>query len=121
MRAERYEMNDCARSHVASVPSLLAGGGELGSLIAAHDWSKTPLGPIEAWPQSLMTAVGVVVHSPVPIVMLWGEDGIMIYNDAYSVFAGGRHPHLEPGMHVLTKPFAMDALANRIKDLIAQA
>ena len=34
------------------------------------------------------------MRSPVPIVMLWGEDGVMIYNDAYSVFAGGRHPQL---------------------------
>jgi PAS domain S-box-containing protein len=34
------------------------------------------------------------LQSPVPIVLLWGEDGVMIYNDAYSVFAGGRHPQL---------------------------
>ena len=26
--------------------------------------------------------------------------------------------HLDPGMHVMTKPFAMEALAGRIKDLI---
>ena len=37
---------------------------------------------------------GFLVRSPVPIVMLWGVDGVMIYNDAYSVFAGGRHPQL---------------------------
>ncbi|MBW4656911.1 MAG: PAS domain-containing protein [Kaiparowitsia implicata GSE-PSE-MK54-09C] len=41
-----------------------------------------------------MTALGMVLMSPVPIVMLWGQDGIMLYNDAYSVFAGGRHPEL---------------------------
>jgi PAS domain S-box-containing protein len=35
-----------------------------------------------------------LLRSPVPIVLLWGKDGIMIYNDAYSVFAGGRHPQL---------------------------
>ena len=35
-----------------------------------------------------------MLQSPVPIVTLWGEDGVMIYNDAYSVFAGGRHPCL---------------------------
>jgi hypothetical protein len=35
-----------------------------------------------------------VLRSPVPLVMLWGKHGIMIYNDAYSVFAAGRHPRL---------------------------
>jgi PAS domain S-box-containing protein len=44
--------------------------------------------------KSLKTAAGIVLVSPVPIVMLWGHDGIMIYNDAYSAFAGGRHPKL---------------------------
>ncbi len=66
----------------------------MGALIRAFDWTKTPLGPIAGWPQSLKTAVDIVLRSPVPLVMLWGRDGIMIYNDAYSVFAGGRHPHL---------------------------
>ncbi len=75
-------------------PDFLSGGGELAGLIAAFDWASTPLGPIGGWPQSLRTTVGLVVRSPVPIVTLWGEDGIMIYNDAYSGFAAGRHPML---------------------------
>ena len=74
--------------------AFLSGGGELARLIAAFDWAATPLGPLAGWPQSLRTTVGLILHSPVPIVTLWGEEGIMIYNDAYSVFAGGRHPHL---------------------------
>jgi len=72
---------------------FLADRGELAALIAAHDWSDS-LGPIESWPLSLQTIVGFLIHSPVPIVLLWGEDGIMLYNDAYSQFAGGRHPRL---------------------------
>ncbi|WP_338665729.1 PAS domain S-box protein [Pararoseomonas sp. SCSIO 73927] len=75
-------------------PDFLAGGGALGQLIAAHDWPSTPLGPLSSWPGHLRTTVGLLLRSPVPIVTLWGEDGIMIYNDAYSVFAGGRHPRL---------------------------
>ncbi|MFC5068502.1 ATP-binding protein [Flaviflagellibacter deserti] len=71
-----------------------AGGGELGALIRAFDWSQTSIGPIEHWPQSLKTVTGMLLLSPVPIVLLWGEEGIMIYNDAYSVFAGQRHPQL---------------------------
>lgn len=75
-------------------PDFPAGGGEMGELIRAYDWSKAGLGPRSAWPPCLRTAVNIVLASPVPIVMLWGPDGIMLYNDAYSVFAGGRHPRL---------------------------
>jgi PAS domain S-box-containing protein len=73
---------------------FLASGGEAGALIASHDWSGTSIGPIGTWPQSLRTMLGFLLRSPVPLVMLWGEDGVMLYNDAYSVFAGGRHPAL---------------------------
>ncbi len=73
--------------------AFLRGDGEMAQRIAAHDWSGS-LGPIDRWPGSLKTAVGLLAHSPVPIVLLWGAEGIMIYNDAYSVFAGGRHPAL---------------------------
>nr|WP_154368283.1 PAS domain S-box protein [Duganella alba] len=73
---------------------FLQGGGQLAHIIAAYDWSKTALGPISGWPQSLQTTVALVLRSPVPIVTLWDEPGVMIYNDAYSVFAGGRHPTL---------------------------
>jgi PAS domain S-box-containing protein len=66
----------------------------MAALIRSFDWSSTPLGPIEHWPQSLKTITGFLIRSPVPIVLLWGPDGVMIYNDAYSVFAGRRHPTL---------------------------
>jgi signal transduction histidine kinase/CheY-like chemotaxis protein len=73
---------------------FLAGGGELGGLIQAFDWSKTRLGPISEWPQSLKTVTGTLLASPIPIALLWGPEGVMIYNDAYSAFAGSRHPDL---------------------------
>ncbi|WP_114226734.1 MULTISPECIES: hybrid sensor histidine kinase/response regulator [Sphingomonas] len=69
-------------------------GAECGRLIAGRDWSTSPLGPLDAWPQSLITATVTLLCSPVPIVMLWGEHGVMLYNDPYSLFAGGRHPEL---------------------------
>ena len=47
--------------------AFLNGGGDLGCLIARHDWTTT-LGPIESWPQSLKTAVGMMLRSPLPIV-----------------------------------------------------
>ena len=78
---------------MASSKSFLAGGGQLGDIISAFDWAKTPLAAIETWPTSIKTTVALILRSPVPIVTLWGEQGTMIYND-YSGFAGGRHPSL---------------------------
>lgn len=66
--------------------------GPVAQLIREYDWSSTPLGPVESWAQCLKTATSLLLQSPVPIVMLWHEEGVMIYNDAYSVFAGHRHP-----------------------------
>lgn len=70
----------------------LIGGGECGRLIASRDWAATSLGPVESWPPSLRVVTSLLLQSSVPMVLLWGDDGIMLYNDAYSVFAGGRHP-----------------------------
>jgi PAS domain S-box-containing protein len=84
-------MDGVVTRHAAPFPSWK---GEMARRVSEFDWKLTPLGPIFRWPQSLKTTVGIVLLSPVPIVMLWGEEGVMIYNDAYSVFAGGRHPRL---------------------------
>jgi PAS domain S-box-containing protein len=62
--------------------------------IQSFDWSTTGLGPMSSWPQSLRTAIDIVTDSSVPMLLLWGADGIMIYNDAYAAFAGTRHSEL---------------------------
>ncbi len=77
---------------VRATPQFLSGGGECGRLMADHDWSHTSLGSIELWPHCLTSALSILLRSRVPIVMLWGHDGVMLYNDAYSEFAGNRHP-----------------------------
>jgi signal transduction histidine kinase/ActR/RegA family two-component response regulator len=81
-------------SATGSPHAFLAGGGKVAEIISVFDWSKTPLGPLQGWPTSIKTTVALMQRSPVPIVALFGEQGTMIYNDAYSVFAGGRHPRL---------------------------
>ncbi|WP_428029558.1 PAS domain S-box protein [Ancylobacter sp.] len=68
--------------------------GALARRIAEFDWSATPIGAIDEWPSSLRNTVSLLLASPVPLVLLWGEHGVMIYNDAYSVFAGGRDSRL---------------------------
>ncbi|MGX4640508.1 response regulator [Massilia sp. SYSU DXS3249] len=67
-------------------------GGATAALVRSHDWSNTSLGPTHAWPQALRSMVDMVLRSPVAMVVVWGEDRVLIYNDAYAGIAGVRHP-----------------------------
>lgn len=69
-------------------------GGEVGCLIRAKDWSRTPLGPVQEWPPALRHATSLMLQSPVPCAILWGEDAILLYNDGYSRIADMRHPEI---------------------------
>ncbi|MFC3123740.1 PAS domain-containing protein [Pseudoroseomonas globiformis] len=73
------------------------GGGECGALIRAHDWASTPLGSVTGWSNALRITVCNVVNSPIPKVLMWGPDHIMLYNDAYREIAGGYHPRAMGG------------------------
>ena len=71
---------------------FLIGDGELGALIRAYDWTSTPLGRPEDWPQSLKIAVRIMLTSRQPIWIGWGEELTYLYNDPYKSIIGGRHP-----------------------------
>jgi PAS domain S-box-containing protein len=72
---------------------FLAGGGEMGALTRAHDWSATPIGDPEGWPQSLRTALRILLNTNHPMFIWWGAELIQFYNDAYSQTMGPeRHP-----------------------------
>jgi hypothetical protein len=72
---------------------FLAGGGEMGTLTRAHDWYASPLGEPGTWPQSLRTAVRIVLNTNHPMFIWWGPELIQFYNDAYRQTMGPeRHP-----------------------------
>jgi PAS domain S-box-containing protein len=72
---------------------FLADGGEMGALTRAYDWSATPLGPPGTWPQSLRTALRIVLNTHHPMFIWWGPELIQFYNDAYRQTMGPeRHP-----------------------------
>uniref|UniRef100_UPI00358F653C response regulator n=1 Tax=Cupriavidus taiwanensis TaxID=164546 RepID=UPI00358F653C len=76
----------------ADMPGFLAGGGEMGALMRAFDWDATALGPPQAWPHSLKTAIRIMLTSRQPIWIGWGEALHFFYNDAYKSIIGGKHP-----------------------------
>ena len=76
----------------AASETWLVGGGEMGALIRSLDWSRSPVGPIDAWPQSLRTALGICLSSRFPMAIWWGPDIVQFYNDGYRPFLGDKHP-----------------------------
>ena len=77
----------------ADAKEFTRGGGTLAELIREVDWAKTPLGPIDVWPQSLKTVVRVMLTSRFAMWMSWGPELTFFYNDAYArMTLGKKHP-----------------------------
>ena len=72
--------------------SATPAGSDTQRLVSQVDWAQTPLGPARNWPQSLRTAVDIVLHSPMPMALLWGPQLSHLYNDAFGRLAGDKHP-----------------------------
>ena len=73
-------------------PNFLFGGGEMGARIRAHDWSATPLGPPDAWPQSMRSALSICLNTSLVSAVHWGPELRILYNDAYIPTLAERHP-----------------------------
>ncbi|MBD1835632.1 PAS domain S-box protein [Cyanobacteria bacterium FACHB-472] len=82
--------------------NLFVGGGEMGALMRSRDWSQTPLGAVETWTQSLRTIVPLVLNSRFPMVIWWGKELVLLYNDAWQPILGTKHPKAlgRPGQEV---------------------
>jgi signal transduction histidine kinase len=73
--------------------TCLTGGGEMGALMRSIDWSRNILGPVSSWSPSLRTSVSICLNSRFPILIWWGKELIMLYNDAYRPILGQKkHP-----------------------------
>ncbi|MEO6031079.1 MAG: ATP-binding protein [Burkholderiaceae bacterium] len=76
-----------------SPDSVLAGGGEMGQLMRSIDWRQTALGPVERWPQSLRTALSILMETGFPMYIAWGREFTQFYNDGYrSILGSTKHP-----------------------------
>ncbi|MFG1881641.1 ATP-binding protein [Micromonospora sp. NPDC049102] len=94
---------------------LFDDGGDTGRLMAELDWADTPLGAVSDWPQSLRSAVRVVLSSRYPMLLLWGERFSQLYNDAYSALIGDKHPTALGGDVRVTLAEGWDVLAPLIE------
>ena len=73
--------------------TVLSGGGEMGALMRSIDWSTTAVGPVDAWPQSLRTALSILLETGFPMYIAWGREYTQFYNDGYRPILGStKHP-----------------------------
>ncbi len=80
----------------ASGPRLneIFGTGEMADLTRAFDWSQTPVGPVDQWPDALLTTVNTLLESRHPMFLWWGQELVQFYNDAYRPsIREDKHPH----------------------------
>lgn len=86
-------MNDSAASMDRGQDMhFLSGGGVMGELVRSKDWSATPLGAPQSWPQPLKTLVALMLSADQPMFIGWGPDHIFLYNDRYAPMLADRHP-----------------------------
>ena len=71
---------------------FLAGGGKMGALIRAHDWSSHPLGPPASWHPTLRSTIALCLNSSIPTCVYWGPELRLLYNDAWAPIPAERHP-----------------------------
>ncbi len=97
---------------------FLKGGGEMGRLTRAKDWSNTPVGLPKSWPQSLKTTLSILLNSRFPMFLMWGPDLVCFYNDAYRPSLGQHGKH--PSILGMTAQQAWPEIWKDIEPLIAQ-
>jgi PAS domain S-box-containing protein len=77
----------------AETSSRIAGRGEMADLARRFNWSRSPVGAIERWPESLLTTVNLMLSCPQPMFLWWGPELTQFYNDAYRAILGkDKHP-----------------------------
>ena len=86
------DKDPCSRVFDDISAEVSTGGGVAASLIGQMDWSDSPLGPMEGWPQSLKTTVALILPADAQIVLFWGPEFIALYNDSYAPTIGDKHP-----------------------------
>ncbi len=92
-KPDRLEKNPERSASPTFRQNFIFGTGEMADLIRAFDWSQTPVGPIEHWPETLLVTVNTLLSSRHPMFLWWGKDLVQFYNDAYRPSIGAdKHP-----------------------------
>ena len=64
----------------------------MGKRIRAFDWIRSALGPMDAWPSTLLSTLNICLGARFPMAIYWGDEGFLLYNDAWRPILGDKHP-----------------------------
>ena len=95
----------------SEVEQIFAGNSEMATLMRGYDWSLTPLDPISGWASSLKTAFSICLDSCFPMVIWWGKELVMLYNDVWRPIIGSKHPKALQQVRKLEQVRQIPALA----------
>ena len=85
-------VSDAPMKDLSSQSPFFPGTGPMAALMRAHDWAASALGPAAAWPPELHTLANLMLATRNPVLLVWGPQALMLYNDAYLPLLGKRHP-----------------------------
>jgi len=85
-------MGGCVVASLDPAVGVFDGPGQVRELIRGTEWAATPLGPVGSWSPVLRTMVRGCLASSFPMVIHWGPQRVALYNDAFAVLIGGKHP-----------------------------
>jgi PAS domain S-box-containing protein len=85
--------------HAFRADILITGSSEMAGRIREHDWSRTPLGPIEGWSEALLAIANLMLRSPFPTILSWGPEMVFLYNDAAISTLTVKHPGALGGLY----------------------
>jgi PAS domain S-box-containing protein len=95
--------------------TLITGNSEMACRIRAFDWSKTPLGRIEEWSETLLAIANLMLHSPFPTILSWGPELVFLYNDAAISTLTVKHPKALGGLYREVFHEAWDLVGDDVK------
>jgi PAS domain S-box-containing protein len=85
-------MKNLKKGSKANLENLFCGNSEMAERMRNFDWDNSTLGPVSNWSETLKVSIRIVLMSPNPTIIWWGEELVMLYNDAYITVAGVKHP-----------------------------
>ncbi len=78
--------------------------GKFSGLAGSVDWRRTALGDAALWPQALRLTLDIMFNSPLPMLLCWGPEQVVLFNEAYAALAGPSHPPAPGGSVPAIRP-----------------